>query len=672
MSLLANFLEVFILLVWIALWILGGIWIAKRTFNLRRNEQVMVGVAVGLTLENFLANLIGHFIDVPFAFWLSAGLVFFTGILFSLSEIKKDKLFFFRIPIYPLQWVLLILLTYSFFMMGRGLGLLDDFQNLPIASFIATGDIPPHFSLNPSISYGYHYAAMLFAGQLMRIGNFFVWTAVDLARALGFSIALILVALWVQRITNSKMAGLLGGLMAAFGGGTRWLLLLLPIQITRVLSEHVPLLGSGSATAGTFSEAMLSPWAASGMGPYEYPFAFMNGFNSPGIHSLHSGVGGVGMIAGILLLLTHNRFRGWRGWIVMSAILAASALSDEVLYLQIWAGIVVIALIYMLMNKTWRLPESLSRWFGLLFISGVFVAFQGGVLSGIFMGFVNNLAPGLGGETAYHTFNFHLYWPPAMLSSHLGYLSFGNIYQLLIALAEIGPILLVLPLALVWGYKAFRNGRWYEAIYAVFAILSLPLFIVEYSGTAGLTALTRVQNSIIALCKVFAVPVLWLWVRHRSDIWKTAAAGLFSITMVSGILIFAIQVIAVPQPVYSFYLNSLDAKMADLYWNELDSDAMIFDNDPYRSPVIFGRANDSSHNAFERTQEWDDLYENPDPVILHKAGYDYVYYDQDYWRELSPEEQNLLMHNDCVKVIEDLVLEFPEETRTLLDVKKCQ
>jgi hypothetical protein len=30
-----------------------------------------------------------------------------------------------------------------------GLAILDDYQNLPTTALIATGDIPPHFPLNP-------------------------------------------------------------------------------------------------------------------------------------------------------------------------------------------------------------------------------------------------------------------------------------------------------------------------------------------------------------------------------------------------------------------------------------------------------------------------------------------------------------------------------------------
>ncbi len=34
-------------------------------------------------------------------------------------------------------------------MIGRGLGIADDFQNLPLTSLLAAGDIPLHFPLNP-------------------------------------------------------------------------------------------------------------------------------------------------------------------------------------------------------------------------------------------------------------------------------------------------------------------------------------------------------------------------------------------------------------------------------------------------------------------------------------------------------------------------------------------
>ena len=147
-------------------------------------------------------------------------------------------------------------MVYVFFMVGRGLAVLDDYQNLPVTSLLAAGDIPPRFALDPEVSFNYHYLVLLFSGQIMRIGNMYPWLALDLARAIGFSIGLMLTGLYVQRITWSKMAGVVAGLVAAFGGGTRWLMLLLPGRIIDRMSDHLQMLGAYANFSG-LSEALV-------------------------------------------------------------------------------------------------------------------------------------------------------------------------------------------------------------------------------------------------------------------------------------------------------------------------------------------------------------------------------------------------------------------------------
>ena len=71
-----KIIEAVAFLVWVLLWAAGGIWITRSAFNLRKNEQVIAGVGLGLVTENWLANLVSQLTPVPLSFWLSALLVF--------------------------------------------------------------------------------------------------------------------------------------------------------------------------------------------------------------------------------------------------------------------------------------------------------------------------------------------------------------------------------------------------------------------------------------------------------------------------------------------------------------------------------------------------------------------------------------------------------------------
>jgi hypothetical protein len=666
-----SLLELSPAIAWTLLWTLGGIWIAQSSFTLRRNELVITGFGLGLVLENWLANLIAQVLPVPSAFWLAAGLVFLAGIAFKMP-IKKGWLRdLFDIPLFPLQLLALAILSYVFISVGRGLAILDDFQNLPITSMIATGDIPPHFALDPNVSFGYHYFTMLFAAQLVRIGDLNIWTGLDVARGLGFAVEIMLAGLFVQRFTSSRLGGFFGGMMTIFAGGARWLLLLLPPSLLAKISEHVTLLGSGANSSVDLASAMVNTWATSGAGPFPFPFAYVNGFNAAEVMTFHSGSGGVSSIVVAILLLTHNKWRGgWRAWAVMTILVAALGLANEVALVALGFGFALMAIIFMIRNKSFHLPASLWRWFVVLSIGGVIALIQGGVITSLFLGSVDRIL-GLVGERAYHTFQFAFFWPPAVLSSHLGYLYFNDPYQILVAAVEVGPLILFLPLVIIWGIKAYRYERWYEAASIGAAFLSLPFSFVQLSGAAGITALTRVQSMMVGACKGFGTPAVWRWARHRKDKIKVGVGILAVTIMLGGMVLLGVQLIAAPNPVYSDFLNVLDAKMTKEYWNQLEPNAMVFDSNPYRAPVVFGRDNNSSVDWFERKPEWLLLYKTPDPKALLAVGYDYAYIDLAYWKELTPDAQALL-EEPCVIRAESFEQEFPRDFRWLLDLRQCR
>jgi hypothetical protein len=668
--------EVLPLIIWSGLWGMGGVWISRKAFNLRPNEQILVGLAVGLVLQNWLANLLGQVLPLPSAFWIAAGLVLICGLAFSLPFSRRTLPDLLNVPCRPLQWAGLFLLSYLFFSAGRGLAILDDYQNLPLASLIATGDIPPHFPLDPSRTYGYHYFTLLFAAQLMRIGSLHIWTAMDLARGFSFALALVLMGMWVRRITGSILAGYLGGLTAAFSSGVRWLLLLLPQNLLARISADIHLIGSGAASGVDLSAALLSPWASFEGGIYPFPFVHVNGFNPAGVMSFHSGAGSLAGLISAVFFLTHTRFRDWRAAAVTAVLLSALALANEVAFIATVIGLLIAACIYLIFlwvrEKKIRIPKSLGRWLIIIIPAGWMAAIQGGVLSGIFLGWITPLFPGSGSSPAYHTFHFSFFWPPAILSTHLGQLTLTRPLQLFVALLEIGPVILVLPLVIFWGIKAIRYGRWYEAGFIVFGLASASTMLVEYSGTAGVTALTRVQGLLPATCTLFAVPALWLWGRRRSETLKIWIGVLFLSAILSGVVLFGIQLIAAPKPVFSNFLNDLDAKAQQDYWNRLEEGVLVFDPLPYRSPVVFGRPTKSSAaNQYQESQAWQALKDHPSPQSLWAFGFSYAYLDQQYWDSL-PVEIQVQLQDSCMILLKEYIQVFPKDFRRLYDLKGCQ
>ncbi len=107
----------------------------------------------------------------------------------------------------------------------------------------------------------------------------------------------------------------------------------------------------------------------------------------------------------------------------------------------------------------------------------------------------------------------------------------------------------------------------------------------------------------------------------------------------------------------------------DQYWNKLDSNAMVFDANPSRSVTVFGRAVKAGTSWYDLNPEWKSLVALPDPYQLKKAGYDYVYIDEEFWSTENGKNQELL-NQPCVKPMESLKM-WPGLIRKLLDISKC-
>jgi len=658
-------------LLWVFLWVMGGLWIVRSSFRLYKREEFLAGLALGMILENFFTNLIAQIIPLVPAIWVASGLVFVIGLAFSFPLSKQKLKSMFRFSVYPGQIIALLGLTYVLTVVGRGMAILDDYQNLPIASVLATGDIPPHFPLDPEVQMNYHYFDLLFSAQVMRVLGVRVWTAVDLVRGFGRSVTIILSSLWIWRVTRSGLAAFVSGIFNLFSGGTRWLMLLLPVGLLKKISASLHMIGTGAASAPDFLAALTGPTGIDGAGTFPLPFAYFNGMNYPSIWLYHAGAGAITGGVGSILILAFNRLRNWRGGAMFVLLVAARAVGTETSIINLVLGLGIVAVIYMIVNKSFAIPHDLLKWIYILIPAGIIIAFQGGVLTGVVSGLLSRLAGQA--SSSYFSFTFALSWPPSFLSSHLGELSLGNPYQLITALFEIGPMIIVIPLVFIWGYKAFRAGRWYEAALIVLPLVYIPILLIQYTGNAGPTALNRLQGKMYGLASGnFAFASLWLWGKNRKEVVKAGIAFLLFVSMFGGFVLFGLQLVSAPKPVYSYYLSTLDAQMESKYWDKLEKDAVIYDPIASRPAVVFGRPTNSGITWYESKPEWEALSSHPDPVEMSDAGFDYVYVGFDHWDKHENEYQRML-ENPCVRLVDEVVFEgYPYDFRRLMDIQSCR
>jgi hypothetical protein len=146
--------------------------------------------------------------------------------------------------------------------------------------------------------------------------------------------------------------------------------------------------------------------------------------------------------------------------------------------------------------------------------------------------------------------------------------------------------------------------------------------------------------------------------------------------VLGGLLLFAIQLIAIPRPVYTYFITDMDARFYQEYWNRLSPlSAWIFDASPSRAETVFGRQAHTSAGTdwAVLTPEYEALLADPDPYALNAAGYRYVYADKEYWKLYA-----LQLGQPCVKILKTVEgTEFihggsAPDFRRLADLSACK
>lgn len=660
-------LQMIPLLLLLLLWGMGGWLMTMRWFDLEAHERGLIGLGLGLVISNWLGNFAARFLPMTLAFWAAALVTLVLGLV---AVWPLERRFFSKLS--NIQWSLwlpFIVMAFVFTLVGRGLGMLDDFQNMPTISIMATGDIPPHVPGVPDVRYGYHYFLILLGVQFMRVAAAPPWTALDLARGLTLTLSVFAVGLLAFRLTHNKTVAWVSAAFYALASGTRWLLLLLPGALLNRVSSALTLIGSGRDTAPTLAEGLSRYWEVAGSGPIPFPFAFVNGVNPAAIMA-HHGYGVSANLILLVLLLLAGRQKTWKVAIPSIILLASLALANEVDFVLLYMGVILVAILWLVQNRSLLLPDSAKLWIVALILAGILALVQGGMPTEVVR---SRIDPSGAQAESYFKVGFSIV-APTVISSHLGKLSVLNPFQLLAALFEVGPLVLVLPLVLTWGYKALRQENWYQAALIASTVPSLLSVFIEYSGNAGVTATTRLLSNVFFLCKILAVPLVWLWLQNQPEWKRLVAYGLGITVVLGGIVLFALQLIAIPRPAYTEFITDMDARFYEHYWDRLSPpSAWVLDPVSSRAQSIFGRQAESMINWGVNTPEYLTLLQNPDPYQLNAAGYRYVYADKEYWKQYNAQlDQPCVKILDTVEGVEQARGGLTPDFRRLADISACR
>jgi hypothetical protein len=662
------------LLILLALWTVGG-WLILSRFELPTHERGLLGLGVGLTLSALFANLTARFLPTTVAFWLAAILTLAIGIILAWPFTPLSS------PHFPrssaenggneggiFQWLSFAALVLFITLIGRGLGIFDDYQNLTQLSSMALGDIPPHFVYDPRILWSYHYFLLLVAAQFTRLAEAPPWVAMDLARGLTLALTLFYGAFLARRLTGSRVAAALSAGFLFFVGGARWILLLLPASLLTRISTSVTLIGSGADSGSSLAAVLYNNWKIQGLGPFPFPFIYGSGLD-PSLTMAHAGYGASMFMLVLLVILLTGKGKGWIQQAVLAVLLAALALANEVTFAFLYAGLIFAVLFWVIRNRTFKLPASLWAFAPAVIGGGVIALLQGGVFTGMLLGIFGQVGGTEAGEALYKvSFALRL---PTVLSAHVGTLSLLNPLHWFVILAETGLVVFVLPWAFRYGGKLIREERWLEAVWVFSMIPSLLTIFLEYTGNAGPTALSRMTAHFLMVLKFYAVPLLWIWAKEKSETLQPALLGWGLAAALSGIGLFSLQIPAMPNPLYAEFIAPIDAKMYQKHWGTLQPGALVFDTSPQRGPTVLGLHTLSGiHYGPPTYPEWYQLADDPDPFAMNRAGFRYLYLELSYWRKFADH-----FDDSCVQIIDDMQETASDgrviEQRVLLDVGKC-
>lgn len=665
-----------IFLLWLVVtgvWVLGGWLLASHAFRLKSSERLILGFGLGLSGYLWMSNLLGHWLPPTLTFIGAALLMLISGLAFAWRA-GRPLLDWQDLRVW--RWLLVaLLLVVVFAQLARGLAIFDDRKNISIISTMAAGDIPPHHYMNSTFYFAYHYGFQLLGASMMRLGGLLPWSAFDLSKAIAGAYTLLLAALLGKRYVDHPRAGLIVAGVLAFATGTRYLLLLLPDGLMVQIDSLIGVRSVDAVVGMPLSEAILQGiWIDDGP-PAPFIYAFMNGVGWPVVMAVHAGPSSMSLVIMLMTWLLVPRLRLPAAGLVLVVLFSLWALVWESSY-----GLFVIASAVAGAYWLWKgrqKGEDVVKWAFVAALASVPVALlQGGTITEVARKLVFGLqdAAPLLAEEAGAVGGFSLRWPPAIYSGHLGAMSVFSPLQLLVAIFELGPVILFTPWITWWAWKRFRSGDWILGTLMLSAWIGflMPIFF-SYEYDRDIVRFTK--HGLLVWTLALAI-MLW----ERSPGWLDkirypAMVGLL-LMVLGGLVIAGTALTAASRAVLTEEgINGLDSRIAQDVWDQLPSQSEVFDAHTWRATTITGRLTrvvmGNMSYDYAHSPQWEQLKSEPTIEGFLSNGFRYVYVDELWWHVLSPQAQQALSA-PCVQVVSEHHYSEQGQFRRLIDLGGCQ
>jgi hypothetical protein len=668
-----NPLDFLIWLIVVAIWAVGGWLIATHAFRLKSQERIIVGFGLGLVSYLWFINLFGRWISPIWVFTGSAVLVLILGLAFSW---KGERPVLDWKDLHSWRWILLgIFIVWIFSRIAKGMAIFDDRKNISIISTMAAGDIPPHHYMNSAVYFAYHYGFQLFGASMMRLGGLLPWSAFDLSKAIVGAYLFILAALLGKRYTGYKWAGFVVAGVLAFAAGTRYLLLLMPPSLMTQIDTLINVRSPDEVVGMPLSEALRLGIAMGDGPPTHLGYAFMNGIGWPAVMAVNAGPSTLSLVIMVMIWLTASRIRKPISFLVLTILFSMWALVWESSYgLVLLAGLIIG--LYWLITGRKNFNDNFKWTLLAIVISAPIAVLQGGSITEIFRKIVIGLgstSPAISeGLRTFGGFTFR--WPPAVFSAHLDAMSIFSPLELLVAIFELGPVVLFAPLITWWSWKRLKEGDWILGILVLSAWIgfAIPIFLT-YEYNRDIVRFTK--HALVIWTIVLVIMLFYQTAKLRKN-WQYLITAALVLMVFGGLVVFGSALTAAGQAVLSEnVINGLDARVSSDTWDQLAPDSEVYDPHVWRATSLTGRlthvVTGPMSYDYGLSPEWWALRTNPTIAGMINDGYHYVYIDQGWWADL-PEEGRNELSQPCVVVITEYIDEERSQFRRLISLENCQ
>jgi hypothetical protein len=259
--------------------------------------------------------------------------------------------------------------------------------------------------------------------------------------------------------------------------------------------------------------------------------------------------------------------------------------------------------------------------------------------------------------------------PPAVVSSHLGELRLNSPGELLVALFELGPIVLLFFVILSRRRRWQFQGRFFlnAIFFASLLGFALPLFL-RYRVDRDITRLTN-----FALYSWLLLGwMIWASVRRgsRARWFNSAMMTILGISSFAGLVVLGSLMTAIPKPVFADGIDPIDAGMTRDLWDELPEGSLVLDSSGWRAVTVTGRLTRSAADSYTMLDAWAELRAYPDVREVVLQGFDYVYIDR-YWWDSMPEDAQGSYSAPCVLLLDERYDNGANGARWLYDISNC-